>query len=226
MDAASFSADLEESMDVELDRLGSSKLLVAVTNANLEEASVLRAAAESERAAARTFEGWADDEDDDAARETFADLADLERDHNERVATALEEVDADAEEGGDADEGEGNGDPDAEGGAIHAALRSLEDTEARLGGLVGRALVSERAQLQVVNFFVNEGDERRAELFRELRADTADSRERALSALEDACESDDAWDRATAAGEEVIERAYEEYADALEGMGLDPRPIC
>lgn len=219
MDATRFSEALEESMDVELERLGSSKLLVAVTNAELHEASVLRAAAESERAAARTLEAWADDETDENARETFTELADVEQEHHERVASALEDAERD---GG----GQETREADANGGAMHAALRSLEATEARLGGLVGRALVSERTQLQVVNFFVNEGDERRADLFRDLRAETGDSRERALSALENACETDEEWERAMAAGENVIERAYEEYAEALEGLGLDPRPIC
>lgn len=213
MDATSFSETLEDEMDVELERLGSSKLLVALTDAELDEPTVLRTAADGEHAAARTFEAWADDETDEGAREAFAELAARERDHYDRVRDALE--------------GDHDPDPDrADGGAMHAELRSLEATAARLGGLVGRALVGERTHLQLVSFFVNEGDETRAELFRELRADTNASRERALELLAGVCESDEDWSRAREAAESVIQRAYDEYANSLEGLGVDPKPIC
>ncbi|WP_276252772.1 rubrerythrin family protein [Halomontanus rarus] len=210
MDATSFSETLEDEMDVELERLGSSKLLVALTDAELDEPTVLRTAADGEHAAARTFEAWADDETDEGAREAFAELAARERDHYDRVTDALE--------------GDHDGTP--EDGAVHAEPRSLETTTARLGGLVGRALVGERTHLQLVSFFVNEGDETRAELFRELRADTNASRERALELLADVCETDEDWGRAREAAESVIQRAYDEYADSLEGLGVDPKPIC
>lgn len=211
MDATTFSETTEDAMSVELERLGSSKLLVALTDAELDEPRVLRIAADGEHAAARTFGAWADDETDEGAREAFAELAARERDHYDRVTDALD----------------GGHDPDrADGGAIHAELRSLETTTARLGGLVGRALVGERTHLQVVSFFVNEGNETRAELFRELRADTNASRERALELLEDVCETDEDWGRAREATESVIQRAYDEYAESLENLGVDPKPIC
>lgn len=109
---------------------------------------------------------------------------------------------------------------------MHETLRSLEDTSSRLGGLVGRSMVGERTHLQVVSFFVNEGDERRADQFRELRSETAAQGDRALELLEDVCDEDGDWDRARDAAEEVIEAAYNAYAGSLDDLGIDPKPIC
>ena len=211
MDADDFRPAIEESMATELERLGSSKLLVARTNADLTTERVLQAAADSERAAADTFEAWADDEDHDGARDAFAEFRDQERDHHERV-TALLEDDHDGD--------------DADGGPMHDRLRSLETSAERLGGAVGRSLVGDRTHLQVVNFFVNEGDERRADAFRDLRRETTAQGDRALAVLEDVCDESGDWDRARAAAEDVIDDAYEAYADSLDDLGLDPKPIC
>lgn len=213
MDAATFRADLEDAKDTELERLASSKLLVALTDAELTTETVLRVVADSERAAMETFETWADDESDEDAREAFAAFRDQEREHYERVVDLLEgEHDAT--------------DPDATGGPMHETLRSLEATVPRLGGLVGRSMVGERTHLQVVSFFVNEGDERRADRFRDLRSETAAQGDRALEVLEDACDGDEDWDRAREAAADVIDAAYEAYADSLDDLGLDPKPIC
>ncbi|MDS0473712.1 rubrerythrin family protein [Natrinema sp. 1APR25-10V2] len=211
MDADDFQPAIEESMGTELERLGSSKLLVAHTNADLTTERVLQTAADSERAAAETFEAWVDDEDHDGARDAFAEFRDQERDHYERVTALLE---GDHESDG------------ADGGPMHDRLRSLETTAERLGGLVGRSLVGDRTHLQVVNFFVNEGDERRADAFRELRSETAAQGDRALAVLEDVCDEAEDWNRARAAAEDVIEAAYEVYAASLNELGLDPKPIC
>ncbi|QSW98457.1 rubrerythrin family protein [Haloterrigena alkaliphila] len=211
MDADEFRRSVEESMAVELERLGSSKLLVALTDAELTEEMVLRTAANSERAAVDTFEAWVDGADHDDARAAFTDCRDEEREHYDRVAALLEgehEVDT------------------ADGGPMHDRLRSLETDTARLGGLVGRSLVGERTHLQVVSFFVNEGDERRADVFRELRTETAAQGDRALEVLEELSDSEEEWDRARTAAEEVIDVAYESYAQSLDDLGLDPKPIC
>lgn len=211
MDADQFRRELEESTDTELERLGSSKLLVALTDADLTAETVLRTVAASERAAAETFDSWAGDEDREEARTAFEEFREKEREHYERVADLLE--------GGDEFESD-------EPGSMHDRLRSLETTAERLGGAVGRALVSQRTHLQVVSFFVNEGDERRADLFRELRSETDAQGDRALDLLEDVCESDADWDRARTAAEDVIEAAYEAYAGSLDDLGIDPKPIC
>ncbi|WP_254763110.1 rubrerythrin family protein [Natrinema marinum] len=212
MDADDFRPTIEESMATELERLGSSKLLVALTDADLTVERVLRTAADSERAAAETFETWADDEDHADARDAFAAFRDEEGDHYERVAALLEDSDED--------------DDGADGGPMHDRLRSFETTAQRLGGVVGRSLVGDRTHLQIVNFFVNEGDERRADAFRELRRETAAQGDRALAVLEDGCDESEKWDRARRAAEDVIDDAYEAYAGSLDELGLDPKPIC
>ncbi|WP_265110298.1 rubrerythrin family protein [Halosolutus halophilus] len=211
MDAADFQREIEDSMATELDRLGSSNLLVALTDADLTEATVLRTAADSERAAMETFGTWAADEDHAEARDVFADFREQERDHYDRVVAMLDgEHDVD----------------DAAGGPMHDRLRAFETTATRLGGVVARSLIGERTHLQVVSFFINEGDERRADRFRELRAETSAQGDRASSLLEAVCDGRDDRDRAVTAAEDVIDDAYGAYADSMDDLGLDPRSIC
>ncbi|WP_440765559.1 rubrerythrin family protein [Natronorubrum sp. DTA7] len=210
MDAAEFQDSVEESMSDELERLGSSKLLVALTDADLTEETVLRTVADSERAAMETVESWADDEEHTDARDAFAEFCEQEREHYDRVMTFLD----------------GEYDAEADASELHDRLRSLETTAARLGGLVGRSLVGERTHLQVVSFFVNEGDERRADVFRELRTETAAQGDRSAELLETVCEGSEDWNRARTAAEEAIDAAYDAYAGSLNDLGLDPKPIC
>jgi hypothetical protein len=221
MDGDAFREAVERACATELDRLGSNKLLVALTGADLSAPAVLDVAAASEAAARDTFAAWAADEDDEAARERFAAVADRERDHYDRVTASLREADpgapADPYPAGDA------GDP----GPVHAYLRAREGTVERLAaGTVGRGLVSLRTHAQVISFFVNEADERRAELFRDLRGDTETALEAGLALLAERCETEGDRDRAAASAEYVVSLAYDDYADALRGMGVDPRPVC
>lgn len=213
MDAATFPDDVAEAKRVELDRLGSQQAVVALTDADLDAETVLRAAAQSEHAARQTFSRWAEseaDEADEAARETFAELAEQEADHYERVVVELD----------------GEFEPADEVDAMHERLRGLDATVERAAGLVGRSLVADRTLLQVVNFFANEPDERRANLFRELREETREGVEKGAELLETLCDDEDDWERAQGVAEEVVQVAYDEYAETLRGMGLDPRPIC
>ncbi|WP_440990889.1 rubrerythrin family protein [Haloarchaeobius baliensis] len=210
MDATAFRESVETAKATELDRLGSSKLLVALTDADLSEDAVLRAAAFSEYLARETFESWAADEPDDAASEVFADVAAQEAAHYERVVDAL-------------------GEPvePAGVGPMHAYLRDRDDTvERAAAGLVGRGLVSLRTHLQIVSFFVNEADDRSADLFRDLRSETEDSLSAGLDVLDAVCKDDDDWERAQAVAEYVVQLAYDDYADSLTEMGVDPKPIC
>ncbi|MFC4358887.1 rubrerythrin family protein [Halobium salinum] len=217
MDATEFREAVEAEKRTQLDRLGSNKLLVALTDAELDAETVLRAAANSEFAATNTFEAWADDEADDDAREAFAAVADQERDHYERVLDSLSALD-----GFDADAFE-----PADGGPMHMYLRGQEDTLGRVGGgLVGRGLVSIRTHTQIIGFFVNEPDERRADLFRDLKTETGEEVDRGLDLLDSRCETDADWERARGAAEYTIQVAYDDYEDALTGLGIDPRPIC
>jgi hypothetical protein len=210
MDGAGFHDAVAETMYTELDRLGSKTLLVALTDAELTTERVLQAAADSENAAHNTFAAWAGDEAHEPAREAFADAAEREREHRERVLDALE-------------------DPyePADGGLLHAYLRGREDAVTRVAaGLVGRGLVADRTHEQVVSFFDDEADTGRAALFRALRADTEESLERGLTLLETICDSEGDWEEARAVAEYTIQVADDDYADALRGMGVDPNPGC
>jgi hypothetical protein len=217
MDADEFREAVESRKATELNRLGSNKLLVAVTDAELDAETVIRAAANSEFAATNTFEAWADDEEDDDAREVFAAIADQEREHYERVVDSLADLNADVAESFEP----------ADGGPMHTYLRSRDDTLGRIGGgLVGRGLVSLRTHTQIIGFFVNEPDERCADLFRDLKRETEAEVERGLELLEARCGGDEDWERARAAAEYTIQLAYDDYEDALAGLGIDPKPIC
>lgn len=209
MDAAGFRERVEGEKAAELDRLGSTEFLVALTDATLDAGDVLRAAADSEHAAHVTFSEWADDGADAEARGLFAWVADREADHRGRVLDALD----------------GEHDP-ADGGVMHAYLRGREDPIERVAaGLVGRPLVSVRTHRRIASFFVDEGDEARAELFRELRAETDEELERGLAYLDTACEDEHDWERARMVAEYVVQVAYDDYADALGRLGVDVEPV-
>jgi hypothetical protein len=110
---------------------------------------------------------------------------------------------------------------------MHTYLRGRDDTVQRVAaGLVGRGLVSVRAHTQVISFFINEADERTTDVFRDLKVDTEESLRCGLDLLNDLCETDDDWERARGAAGYVVKLAYDDYADSLVGMGLDPKPIC
>jgi hypothetical protein len=210
MDAAELQSTVEAAKATELDRLGSNKLLIALTDAELDRGSVLRAAAASELAARETFATWADDEPHDAAADLFADVVAQEQRHYDRVADLL----------GDEVEAPGSG-------PMHGYLRERDSTVERLaGGLLGRTLVSDRTHVQVVGFFVNEADETAANVFRELRTETREVQERGLELLDSVCEAETDWETAEAVASYVIQLAYDDYADALVGMGVEPKPIC
>ena len=211
MDGDAFRATVEEAKATELDRLGSSQLLVALTGAELEAARVLEIAAHSEHAARETFRQWAAAEADPGAREAVESVADQEARHLERVLDTL---------------GEPGFEP-ADCGPMHAYLRGREHTVERVsGGMVGRPLVSVRTHTQLISFFVNEADERRADLFRDLKAETEAVIADGITLLEDRCESEDDWERARMVAEYVIQVAYDDYADALVDLGLNPKSIC
>jgi hypothetical protein len=215
MDADSFREAVEAAKQSELDRLGSSKRLVAVTGADLSTKTVLERAAASEAAAASAFADLADASEGDAA-ETFAAVAERERDHYERVTEELDEdVAADISE-----------DVEPEAGAVHEFLRQQDDAVTRAGAAVGRGLVADRTLAQFVGFFVNDADEARAVLFRGLRTDTGEDTERALDLLAAVCETEDDWERAEAAAVGAVQAAYDEYVEALEDMGVDAKSVC
>jgi len=210
MDADTLRTRVEEEKRTELDRLGSSKLLVGLTDGDLAREPVLELAANSEHAARETFRGWAEDEDDPEARAAFEALAEQEREHYERVVELLED----------------SFEP-ADGGVLHTYLRGREGTVQRVGaGMVGRPLYSVRAYTQIIAFFVNEADVATADLFRDLKADTEATIDRGGELLASLCEDDEDWDRAAASAEYVVQLVYDDYADALTELGLDVKSVC
>lgn len=210
-DGEAFVERVESENQTELSRLGSSKALYAATEGDIDVEPVLRATADAEYAAWRTFESWAESEGDERAREVFVATADEEEGHYETVVNEL----------GDDHDPEERAPP-----ALHDYLRGLEGTPERLGGLVGRTLASDRSKSQVVGFFVGDADPQTASLFREFGDDLDEQLERVLAALEDVCANEDDRERAEDAASGAIEAAYEEYVEVLEGMGANPKPVC
>ncbi|UPV99227.1 rubrerythrin family protein [Halorussus gelatinilyticus] len=230
MDADAFPDAIRDAKATELDRLGSQQALVALTDADLDAERVLRAAAWSERTASETFAAWAESAGDAGGTDAtgvFAALADEERGHYDRVVAQLDRESDSADESDFADEFDlADESESGEVDPMHEYLRDLDTTVERAAGLVGRSLAGDRTQLQVVNFFVNEADERLADLFRDLRSDTQAGVETGADLLASHCEGEDDWERATEVAERTVQIAYDDYAETLEGMGLDPKPIC
>jgi len=228
MDGADFLAAVQSDQATALDRLGSERALVAVTGAAIDRSTVLDRSLKAEARAAATFEAWADDEDVAIARTAFEDAASLEREHLARIQS----LDGETPTGGDGGAQDGqaievDGSRDPEPDALHQYLRGLDETAERVGaGLVGRPLVASRTLLQVINFFVNEGDTTAAECFRELRRETDEQAAAGAALFVDVTDDAADRDRARESAISAIEVAYEEYVEQLTDMGVDPKPVC
>jgi len=208
MNGERFVEQVRAELTTELDRLGSDKYLIAATGADLAEAAVLDSVARTAVSGRETFERWAESETGPAA-DTFESAAETERAHLDLLADRLDEV---------------PGDPGDD--AVHEVLGEAETTVSRAGALVGRGLVADRARLQVVNFFVNEIDSAGADLARELRSDANGQVTAGATLLGAVCDDEGDWETARKHAERVVEASYDEYASALEAMGVDPRPVC
>jgi rubrerythrin len=209
MDADTFVDEVREHNRTALSRLGSSKSLYAETMGEMDTDTVLTAAADAEFHASETYATWADSEEDTEASEAFAATADEEQDHYETVAGKLSEH----ESGDDVP-------------AIQTYLRELDETLPRLGAFVGRTLAAEKSKEQLTGFFVGQADPRGAQTFRDMGGDLGAQLERATALLADRCETDEEWEIALSAANEAIQAAYEEYTERLEGMGVNPKPVC
>ncbi len=201
-------ADVEDGMETELSRLGSSRALYAETGGEVVPETVLGAAATVELAAAETFEAYAEREDGDVAT-AFAEIAEEERDHYEAIVAELE------------------GHEPGETPAIHRYLRECDGTAERVGAFVGRTVAADRSNEHLEGFFAGQGATELAELFAGMGADIDGQLERATTLLEDHCGDERAClERAMEAAEGAIEAAYGEYTDGLRELGVDPKPIC
>jgi hypothetical protein len=207
MDAARFRGLVADEKRTQLDRLGSEDLLLALTGADRSGSTLLRTAAHSEYAARGTFRAWAADETNGEARAAFEATADREAEHYRRVRAAVDDPAFEP----------------ADGGPLHAYLRGLDGTVERVAaGMVGRGLVSVRTHSQVIDFFADAGDERRAALFRDLRSETEAALDDGLALLGDLVRDGDERDRARAVAGYAIQVAYDDYADALAALNVDP----
>jgi hypothetical protein len=180
-----------------LDRLGSEKALLALTDARLETPAVLEATGAVLATARATLADWAADGEAEVAA-ALGEAADTLADATDRIADSLG--------------------TDLPGDSPFLSLEGTTAEERAGAGLIGVGLVLDRLCLQGVSFFVNEADETRADLFRELRADA----EHLLGLAEGL----DLGEAAVGAAGAVVEAAYEEYVTRLEEMGFDPKPIC
>ena len=196
---------IEDDYETELSRLGSSKALYALTGGEMETDAVLAALVAWSAAAADVFEEWTDDTHGDL----FDRAAGTARDHADRIA---ETADGDPSEVATAD---------AEADQVVDVLEVQDDPDARLGALLAWTMVTDRTLAQAVGFFVGNADTTAADLFRGLRSDVDDRREDALEGLDGADR-----DVARAAGDEVVEAAYDQYVQRLEGMGVKVKPVC
>lgn len=190
---------VEAQCETELSRLGSEKLLLAATEAEIRPDTVAGALAATADVAATAIESWAETADDGDAAALQAEAADAYRDINEATLSAW---------------------PDAEGETLVVPDAPDGDWERVGAGLVGVGLVLDRLLLQAISFHVNEANTGAADRLREFRGAVQDLVDRA-----DAVDEAD-HDAAVAGAAAIVESAYERYAARLDSMGMDPKPLC
>jgi hypothetical protein len=179
-----------------LSRLGSSKALYAITEGEMEEEVVLSSAATTVDHVTETVGDWDGD--------VFGAAADTAGDQYETITGKLD-----------------GHEPDERSAALET-LAEQEGTAARLGGFVGWTLVAKKTFEQLTGYFVGQADPQTSQTFREMGSDTEDLREQALSALAD----DGDWEGAEDAATAVVQAAYDEYVETLEGLGVNPKDVC
>jgi hypothetical protein len=207
MDAADLTESVRSSNKTELSRLGSSKTLYAQTGGDLKTTPVLAAAADRTYHAAELLAGWAAD-GDDAVADGFAAMAETVRGHYEDIVAELEAHDP--------------GSPSA----IVTALQGFETATERLGGVLGWALVARKESSQRSGYFTGQADPTTASLFREMGGDYDDLVAAAGDLLETLCADPEDWEAAERAATAGIQAAYESYVETLEGLGVNPKPVC
>lgn len=204
MDGDALLERVESATETERSRLGSEKVLLAATDATLEGPAVAGVLVAAFDRVAGRLEAWGDAVDDEDLAAVLAD-----------GASTYAELHDDAKSQW----------PDATSGSdgLLADLGDPQTGPARAGaGLLGAPVVLDRLLLQVVNFHVNEADGPGADAARELRDEVAGLKLTAAERLASRADADAIVDGATTA----VEAAYDTYAGRLEGMGLNPKPIC
>ncbi|WP_410766106.1 transcription antitermination protein [Haloferax sp. DFSO60] len=197
----SFLDSLRGDHETPLSRLGSSKALYALTAGDMNADAVRAAAAADASAAANLFDEWTAAESSGDAATHFADIAETARSHLDTV----------------------NADDESDAPQLYDVLAEFETTDERLGGALARVLVSLKATEQMVGFFIGDADPKSANTFRTLKSDLQDQLE-ALAEAVDELVDDEALARTAA--DAVIQSAYDEYVETLEGMGIKPKNVC
>jgi hypothetical protein len=203
-------SSVQDQAETELSRLNSSKALFALTDGEMSEGPLLEALASRLDAIASVYQEWAEDGAADGDSDGVASVAgDATGAVGEHLATVRQAGDLSEESVAPGD------DP------VAHAIADQEGEAARLGAIVGEALVTGKILDQVVGFFVGNADPQTAGTFRDVRDETDDRREAAEAAL-----SEDAPEEATAAAITVVEAAYDDYVARLEEQGVNPKPVC
>jgi hypothetical protein len=206
MDGPTFADELRDEYETELSRLGSSKSLYALTGGEMNGPGVRAAAADEFESAATVLADYASAETNEFAGDAFENA--VERAERHRDAVESEE-----------------GTPDASR-PMYDVLSGFETSQERAAGLFARALVTRAAVSQMVGFFVGEAESSSADTFRTVRDDLDDEVDEALQALDEVCVRDEDWDPAREAASAVIEAAYDDFVETLEGMGVEPKNVC
>lgn len=196
MDTDDFVDTVSSENETALSRLGSSKALYAITGGEMEEAVVLASAATNVHHVAETVGDWDGD--------VFAAAGDTAGQQYETITDKLD-----------------GHDPDGRSAAL-ATLAEQDGGAARLGGFVGWTLVAKKTFEQLTGFFVGQADPQTSQTFREMGSDIEALREQALDALAE----DGDWETAEDAATAVVQAAYEEYVETLEGLGVNPKDVC
>ncbi|MFB6300212.1 MAG: rubrerythrin family protein [Halobacteriales archaeon] len=211
MDAPAFVETIETAMATELNRLGSQKLLLALTGADLERETILQVVVTDGIAARELYESWATGASTSAFVEAIRAAADREEDHLDRLE----------------DEFDITTTPSFDRPPVYTHLQEYTTPiERTAGGLVALPMLRMRTYNQVVGFFINEAAPGPTDVFRDLKAETETAITDGAAVLAELCTDETDQERARSAAEATITAAYESYAETLEGMGLDPRPIC
>jgi hypothetical protein len=205
MDSTDVLDSVNSELRTELSRLGSSKLLYALTEGDMEEDPVLTAFATRAHHAAAVLDAW---EDGDEAGTVFADAADVVDDQYDEISTALSEHDP------------------GERPQMIEAMSEFVDAEQRFGAVLGWTLVAERAASQASGFFTGQADPGTASTFRAFGDEYEQLRSEVTEALDEVCADEDDYERATTAATAVVQAAYDEYVETLESLGVNPKPVC
>ncbi|MFT4923618.1 MAG: hypothetical protein ACI8XM_002846 [Haloarculaceae archaeon] len=199
---------IRERKGTELERLSSDKALLAATRADLTAETILETVTLQVDGLQTTLAPWAEETDGGEAATAFAETAESLDGEYDRVLANLD------------------ADPAGEPPVPIPTVGSFDQPVERVAaGFVGHGLVFDGVLLQAVSFFVNEADERRADLVRDLRSSANSRVDEGAVLLDSLCAEDD-WDRAEEAATDVVEAAYRDYAETLGELGIDPKPVC